>query len=312
VIGFGASPFGNVFGDVPPKHDERIVREAVDAGINIFDVSPYYGLGLAEERLGAALGPWRDSVLLTTKAGRYDAENFDFSARTVTRSLDASLRRLQTDHVDLFQVYDIEFGSIDQILQETLPAAAELKHQGKTRFIGITSYWPDLLSRIATEFPVDTILSYCHANLFVGDMDRVLSGFAKKTATGLINASPLHMGLLGGGPVPLWHPAPPAVRAAAKDVNQLCRNQSVDPATLAIYLCLQHPVVATTFVGISTAEQVSAACAALEWQPDVELLNAVRARVDPVFNTVWPQGRPENADQSLAVQDASMRNGVSA
>ena len=207
-IGFGASPLGDVFGSVTVEDGRAAVHHAIDSGINLFDVSPYYGLTLAEERLGAALAGRRHEVVLATKCGRYGADDFDFSAAKVTQEFESSLRRLQTDYVDLLQVHDVEFGSVDQILHETLPALRRLQQQGKARFIGITGYWPHLLARIARAAPVDTVLNYCHANLLMDDMDRELAPLAAQLGFGLMNASPLHMGLLSGQPVPEWHPAP--------------------------------------------------------------------------------------------------------
>src|ERR1700733_1243910 len=80
VIGFGASPLGDVFGIANPEEGARAVQVAIDEGINFFDVSPYYGITLAEVRLGKALKGRRRDVVLSTKCGRYGANEFDFSA----------------------------------------------------------------------------------------------------------------------------------------------------------------------------------------------------------------------------------------
>jgi len=296
VIGFGASPLGNVFSSVPRADDDALVGRAVDAGINFFDVSPYYGAGLAEERLGEALVPYRKDVVLATKCGRNGANRFDFSAKGITASLEASLRRLKIDAVDLIQAHDIEFGDIDQVIYETIPALLALKQQGKARYIGITGYWPGLLARVIAEAPVDTVLNYCHLNLFSDEMDAVLTPAAERMGIGLINASPLHMGILGGAQLPDWHPAPPAVRVAGADVVSFCRSSGADPAILSMWACLQYRSVASTLVGFASTEQVDSACAALDFVPDTQMLKTVRRLVAPVFNTSWPQGRPENED----------------
>src|SRR5271167_4470369 len=101
IIGFGASPLGNEFGETDSAAGERAVHAAIDSGINFFDVAPYYGRTLAEERLGAALAGKREQVVLATKCGRYDVSGFDFSAARVFQSIDESLRRLKSDYVDL-------------------------------------------------------------------------------------------------------------------------------------------------------------------------------------------------------------------
>ena len=294
VLGFGASTLGNVFGEVEAASGERAVRHSVDCGINLFDVSPYYGITQAEQRLGAALEGRRQEVLVATKCGRYGLDEFDFSAHGLTERFEDSLRRLRTDYVDLLQVHDIEFGDIDQIVSETLPAIRRLQEQGKVRFVGITGYWPGVLTYVARRAPVDTILNYCHSNLMMDDMDRVLTPFVRESGVGLLNASPMHMGLLAGVDVPEWHPAPETVRVAAAEIVALCQSAGVAPSAVALSACLSHPVAASTLVGMSSEAQVDANCAALEFQPSEELVRALNEAVAPVFNTSWPQGRPEN------------------
>jgi L-galactose dehydrogenase len=128
-----------VYGTTEPSEGKRAVHSAIESGINFFDSSPYYGLTLSEERLGEALVGWRDKVVLATKCGRYGLDGFDFSAARVTASIDESLRRLQTDHVDLLQAHDVEFGDVDQIIHETVPAMRKIQEQGKARYIDVSS-----------------------------------------------------------------------------------------------------------------------------------------------------------------------------
>ena len=141
MLGYGASPLGGVFAPIDQDSGIRAVRTALDLGVNIIDVSPYYGGTVAETVLGRALrGVDRDSYILATKAGRYGDSTFDFSAARVTASVEESLARLGTDHLDLIQCHDIEFGDLDQIVEETLPALRRLQAAGKVRFVGITGY----------------------------------------------------------------------------------------------------------------------------------------------------------------------------
>jgi len=296
AIGFGGSPLGNEFGNVTDEDGVRAVHEAIDCGINFFDVSPYYGRTLAESRLGQALQGKREKVIVATKCGRYEKDGFDFSAGRVRTSIDESLRRLRTDYVDLFQAHDIEFGDGNQIESETIPALREVQKSGKARYIGITSYQLGMMARIASTIPVDTFLSYCRFNLLIGDMDRLLTPTAEGKHMGLINASPLHMGLLGEAPIPAWHPAPQSVRHAAAQVRQLCRRHNLNPAHVALRYCLQHPYVATTLVGVTSAEQVRTNLQALDLQLEQTLLDEIEALVRPAKDIVWPSGRPENQD----------------
>jgi L-galactose dehydrogenase len=294
ILGFGTAPLGNVYGTTEPSEGERAVHFAIESGINFFDSSPYYGLTLSEERLGQALVGWRDKVVLATKCGRYGLDAFDFSAARITSSVDESLRRLRTDRIDLFQAHDVEFGDVNQVIHEAVPAMRRLQEQGKVRYIGITGYPLKTLVRIAEAVPVDTILSYSRYNLMITDMDDILTPFAKKHGIGLINAAGLHMGILTQDGAPAWHPAPPPVHEAARKVAKLCRERGVDISDVAIRFCLDHPYVSSTLVGIGSEAQVKASLKLLELKTDPVLIDEIRAVVGPVFNNVWPSGRPEN------------------
>jgi L-galactose dehydrogenase len=294
VVGFGASPLGNVFGTIDPKEAEEAVHLAIDKGINYFDVSPYYGMTLAEQRLGDALAGRRDKVILATKCGRYGAASFDFSGRRIREEFENSLRRLRTDYVDLLQVHDVEFGDICQIIDEAIPALRELQEQGKARYIGISGYPLKILLRIAETVPVDTILTYCRYNLMITDMDDVLSPMAQKHGIGLINASALNMGILSEEGAPDWHPAPMEVRNAGKKAAEYCRNRGVNISELAMRFCLDHPYVATTLVGMSTRHHVESNIESLASTTDPKLLSEVREILAPVLDYKWASGTPEN------------------
>ncbi len=300
ILGFGASPLGNVFGDIDQAQADRAVHFAIGKGINFFDVSPYYGLTLAESRLGQALGAKRKDVILATKCGRYGAQEFNFSAPRIKAGFEESLQRLQTDYVDLLQAHDIEFGNRQQIIEETVPAMRELQRAGKARFVGITGYQLQMLTSVAEAVSVDTVLSYCRYNLLIDDMDSVLSGFAKQNQLGLINASPLHMGILTEQGAPSWHPAPEAVRSAGTQIAKLCRSRGVEPTQVALKYCFDHPYVSTTLVGMLSEQQVASNLAALDLSLDPELMAEIAKIAAPVKNMVWLSGLPENADYQTA------------
>lgn len=291
VLGFGASPLGNVFSVVDPTEGTCAVHRAIDSGINFFDVSPYYGLTLAEQRLGAALVGRRKEVILATKCGRYGADDFDFSARAIIDGVNASLRRLKTDYVDLLQVHDVEFGSVDQIVTETLPALRDLQKVGKTRYVGITGYSLETLITIDQLTPVDSILSYCRYNLMVRDMDQYLVPFARENGIGLINASPLHMGVLSSAEIPTWHPAPPEIRAAGLRADLICKARGLRLPEVALRFCLSEPYVASTLVGMSTVEQLEENLRALEPSDDTSVIREITTSIGSNLNYIWPSGR---------------------
>lgn len=294
IVGFGASPLGDFFGEIDPAEGTAAVHFAVDHGINYFDVSPYYGLTLAEKRLGQALEGRRQRVVLATKCGRYGADQFDFTAARITASVEESLSRLRTDYLDLLQAHDVEFGEVRQIVEETLPALRTLQKQGKARYIGITGYSLRNLMEIACQGDVDTILTYCRHNLMVTDIDSVLIPFAKLRGIGIVNASPLHSGVLTERGTPDWHPASTEVRNAGQRVVALCRNHGVNVSQLALRFCLDHGNVATTLVGMSSREHVKENLKCLAMNSDPDLLGKIHEIVSSIQDGHWPSGRPEN------------------
>lgn len=294
LLGCGTAPFGDVYAKTDPAELERTVHAAIDEGINFFDSSPYYGLTVSEERLGKALVGRRNRVVLATKCGRYGLDSFDFSPQRVVSSLDESLRRLRTDYLDLFQVHDVEFGNIQQIIDETVPALRKLKEQGKVRYIGVTGYPLAALMRIAQNVPVDTVLSYCRYNLLIADMDRKLTPFARANGIGLINASAFHMSILTQRGAPDWHPAPAEVRDAGRKAFEFCRSRGVDLSQVALRFCFDHPYVSSTLVGMSTREELRSNLEVLSSKIDSQFVSELRALLAPALDRVWPSGRPEN------------------
>ena len=295
ILGLGGSPLGGVFGEVDTVECVRTVHAALDAGINYFDVAPFYGITRAESMLGRCLaGVPREKFVLSTKVGRYGEADFDFSAARVTRSVDESLQRIGVETIDLLVCHDIEYGSLDQIIEETLPALREIQTTGKVRFLGVSGLPLQIFRTVLARTELDFILSYCHYSLNDTLLESLLPTLQER-GVGVINASALGMGLLTDRPLPAWHPAPPELRAAAEAALAYCRTQGVDLAQLGLQFALANPQVATTLVGISDQETLAKNLAALESAPDPELLRNVQEILRPIHNLTWPTGRPENS-----------------
>jgi L-galactose dehydrogenase len=165
ILAFGGSSLGAEFGPIDEAEGIRTVHVAVDNGINLIDTAPYYGRTTAETVLGKALREIpRENYYLATKVGRYGKtqEEFDFSAARVTQSVDESLARLNVDYVDFVQVHDMEFGDVNQIVEETIPALRKVQEGGKARFVGITCLPVKLFRQVMDCVEVDQIQSYCH------------------------------------------------------------------------------------------------------------------------------------------------------
>lgn len=303
-LGFGASPLGNHYGGNMKEEDAiASVQEAFNLGINFFDTSPYYGATLSETMLGKALKTLmvpRDQYVVSTKCGRY-AEGFDFSAERVTRSIDESLARLNLDYVDIFQCHDIEFGSLDQIVNETIPALQKLKETGKVRYIGITGLPLNAFTYVLDRVPpgsVDVILSYCHYSINDTSLEDLLP-YLKSKGVGVITAAPLSMGLLSENGPPKWHPAPSQLKSVCAAAAAHCKTKGKNISKLALQYSLKNKDTASVLVGMNSIQQVRENVAATieveEGQSiDQELLDEVAAIIKPMKNLTWPSGIGHN------------------
>src|SRR4051794_5710114 len=144
VLTFGCGAVGGLMTRGAPADQERAVARALEAGVNHFDTAADYGHGASEENLGRVLGILKPGIILSTKV-RVPAERPDIGA-AIASSLEASLRRLRRDHVDLFQLHNVigvradgPTMSVDEVLSDVVPALTRAREQGKTRFIGFTA-----------------------------------------------------------------------------------------------------------------------------------------------------------------------------
>jgi L-galactose dehydrogenase len=295
ALSFGASSLGGAFGPVDEATTIRSVRTALDLGVNFIDVAPFYGLTKAETVLGKALrGVTRDRYFIGTKVGRYGDRDSDFSARRVTAGLDESLARLGLDYVDVVHAHDIEFGDIDQVIHETLPALRSLQQRGKVRFVGVSGLPLAIYRRVLDAAPLDTVITYCHYTLNDTTAASLLPYFEGK-AVGVINAAATAMGLLTHAGPPDWHPAPRGLKDACARAAAHCRSRGKSLAELAVQFSVSSETrIATTLVGTADPQQVRANVAAVSRPLDRELLAEVQAILAPVKDVTWPSGRAEN------------------
>jgi L-galactose dehydrogenase len=294
IVGYGASPLGNSFGPIDVAEGHRSVHRAIDLGINLFDTSPYYGQTLSETVLGEALAGRRDEILLCSKVGRYGLNEFDFTPKTILSGLEASLKRLKTDHLDLVIAHDIEFAPLGPILADTIPALLKAKEQGKVRAVGVSGLPLAALHRAVDGSALDFVLSYCHYTLYDTTLEDELARVAAERGIGVMNAAPLGMGLLTKTGPPDWHPAPDVLKLACTEAVALCETLGADIAALALAFSVSAPFVASTIVGMPTVSEVEANVRAAMSSVDTGLLAEVQTILAPVSDMTWPSGLPEN------------------
>ena len=298
ALSFGASSLGGVFHNIDEGRAVDAVYTAIDCGMNFIDVSPYYGHYKAETVLGKALKNIdRSKYYLSTKVGRYgkDGKNtWDYSAKRVTDSVYESMERLNIDHIDLINVHDIEFAdrfySLDMIVEETLPALVELKQKGVVSHVGITDLQlPNIKYVIDHVAPgtVESVLCFCHYCLNDDAIVDYLDYFEER-GIGVINASPLSMGLLSQRGVPDWHPAPKPLVEVCKRAAEYCNEVGYPIEKLAMQYSVGNPRVTTTLFSSANPDNVRKN---VQWveecEAPAEIVSKVREIIGDQMRVSW-------------------------
>jgi len=295
-LSFGASSLGSVFRETNEKESFEAVEAAIEGGINFIDVSPYYGHYKAETVLGKALRNIpRDKYYLSTKVGRYGKDGvntWDYSAKRVTDSVYESMERLGIDFIDLINVHDIEFqsalpGGLQKVVDETLPALFELKAKGVVGHVGITDLQLQNLKWVVERCEgVESILNFCHYTLNDDALADYI-GFFEQHGVGIINASPLSMGLLSERGVPAWHPAPKPLVAVCQKAAEHCKAKGYPIEKLAVQYSVSFPRIASTLFSSANPANVRRN---IEWaneEPDWDLVKEVKEIIGDQQRVTW-------------------------
>ncbi len=295
ILSFGASSLGAEFRNVTLDEVLASVRVALDCGMNFIDTSPFYGRGMSEVLLGVALkGVPRDSYKLCTKLGRYDLTHFDFSAKRVAESVDVSLHRLGTDHLDIVLCHDIEFVPMQQIVDETIPALRKAQQAGKVGFIGFSGYPMKIFPFVLEQTSVDCVLSYNQYTLQNTRFADEMVPYLQSKGVGAMNAGPFSARLLTNAPLPAWLKEPEAVKAAARQAAELCAQRGSDIAKVALQFSIANPDITTTVAGSANPNNIRNWAKWAAEPIDEELLRDVREIFAPVKNLGHKEGLPEN------------------
>jgi len=297
-LAFGASSLGSVFHETKEAESIKAVEAAIDGGINFIDVSPYYGHYKAETVLGKALKiiP-RDKYYLSTKVGRYGKDGvntWDYSGKRATESVYESMERLNVDYIDIINVHDIEFqaslpGGLQKVVDETLPALVELRKKGVVGHVGITDLQLENLKWVIDNSEpgtVESVLNFCHYCLNDDKLVDFLDYFESK-GIGVINASPLSMGLLSHRGAPDWHPAPQPLMEACRKAAQHCESKGVEIEKLAIQYSVGNPRIAGTLFSSANPDNVKRNIAWANEPVDEQLVKEVQEIIGDQKRVSW-------------------------
>lgn len=320
----GAMMFG-AWGN--PDHDDsiRIIHRALDAGINFVDTADVYSAGESEEIVGKALAGRRDEIVLATKVhGRMgdDPNRQGNSRRWIVQEVEASLRRLQTDWIDLYQIHRPE---PDTDIDETLGALTDLVRAGKIRYFGSSTFQPSQIveaqwvserrgrERFVCEQPPYSLL--------VRGVEAEVLPVCERYGLGVIPWSPLAGGWLSGRfrkgstvesrraerlpqRYDLTLPGNQAKLEAADALARLADEAGMSLVQLALAFVLRHPAVTAPIVGPRTMEHLEGVLGATEVSLDEALLDRIDEIVPPGTN---PNPSDAGWDVPALVQPALRR-----
>ncbi len=201
VIGFGAwaigGPWEYGWGKVDDKESIKAIHRGLDLGINWIDTAAVYGLGHSEEVVAEALRGIRNEVFLATKCGMvWDQRGTvtrNLRPQSIRKEIEDSLRRLQTDHIDLYQFH---WPENDTPVEDSWKVMAELVKEGKVRFIGVCNFSVELLDRCRTIAPVQSLQPPYH--MLRRDFEKELLPYCTRHTIGVVAYSPMGSGLLTG------------------------------------------------------------------------------------------------------------------
>jgi len=312
-LGFGAAPIGNMFRDIPEREALDTVDAAWKDGIRYFDNAPFYGAGLAEIRMGEALADRpRDQYVISTKVGRiildeveessgrdngekgevfkYGRPNKvvnDYSEDATYRSIEDSLKRLKTDHIEIAWVHDVaqDFYGDEWIGVFETARKGAFKALDRMRDEGVIKAWGLGVNRVeAIELLLDLNGPRPDGFLLAGrytllDHDRALQRVMPKVAErglGIVVGGPYSSGALVGGPNFEYAPATPAILAKVAKIKAIADRYGVGMKSAGLQFALANPAVAAVIPGASKPSRIAEDRAALDAKVPAEFWRELR------------------------------------
>lgn len=239
------------------KQNTEVLRRAVELGVNYFNTADLYERGMNEDMVGQVLAPIRDKVVLATKVGnqwRSDGSTWDWKASKayIIKAVDASLARLNTDYIDLYQLHG---GTIEDPIDDIIEAFEQLVKEGKIRYYGLSSIRPNVIREYAHKSNIVSIMM--QYNLLDRRPEVVFPLLQEKNIS-VISRGALTQGLLIDKPVKDYLQLTSGeVGHAQRNVEKLVNAMGISKTHLLLAYVLSQPVVAVAAVGVRTLAQLN-------------------------------------------------------
>jgi len=288
VIGYGAwgiggAPFWNNEGD---NKSIESIKISYENGVNFFDTAPVYGFGHSEKLIGKALKPVRDKVILATKCGlRWGKESLsslrkDASRESILEEIDQSLRRLDTDWIDLYQVHWPDAATSQKETMETL---LEIQNKGKIRYIGVSNYSAEQIKESLKYVKITSLQP--EFSLLAREIEKDTVPLCLEKKIGIIAYSPLASGVLTGkydkntkfkdwrskGIIGNFTGQGFVENVSKVDrLKEVSQEEEKTCGQTAINWVLRQPGLVTALVGVKNSSQMKENLKAIGWQPSKE------------------------------------------
>lgn len=239
------------------KQNVEVLHRAVELGVNYFDTADLYERGMNEDMIGQALASNRDKIVLATKVGnqwRSDGNTWDWKASKayIIKAVDASLARLNTSYIDLYQLHG---GTIDDPIDEIIEAFEQLVKEGKIRYYGLSSIRPNVIREYAKKSNIVSVMM--QFNLLDRRPEIVFPLLAAKNIA-VISRGALTQGLLMDKPIADYLQLTSGeVGRAKRKVEKLALSLGISKSHLLLAYVFSHPVVDVAAVGVRTLAQLN-------------------------------------------------------
>lgn len=302
AVGLGTWAYGSdTFGTVDDQQSIRALRTAVDSGINLIDTAPVYGNGHSEKVVGKAIEGIRDKVIIATKCGNHrEGPKYvrDSSPKQIRREIENSLRRLNVEVIDLYQIH---WPDPDTPLEKTVEELTKLQKEGKVRYLGVSNFGVDLLKEMTSL--TDIISLQPHYSL----LNRKIE---KKTVNYLINNNlgALSYGTLGGGILTAKYEQRPQFEddndnrsgfypffkeenweqtlALTDLLKEIANKHHQSPAQVAINWSINRPGITTALVGAKNEKQAAENAQAADFELTEAEMSALTKKSEEVINNL--------------------------
>ena len=238
--------------------NKRCIQAAYEAGINYFDTADFYGYGANERLVGEAISSFRDKIVLATKVGnRWDDNTFektwDVSKEYILHAIDASLKRLNTEYIDLYQIHG---GTIDDNFEEVVETLEGVVQSGKIRYYGISSIRPNVFSYYAKQ--TNIVSNMIQYSLLDTRPEEYLEEFSEQQISVIARGSLAQGILVDKEARPYLEHKVEEVSTIQHILQGLTQDYGLSKEALALHYVLQQKAVASALVGVRTTEQLQA------------------------------------------------------